>query len=222
MGLIGGDGYQLEPEAFEAISKGIKAATAELKELGFDIEAQLGRGFDKLALDSVECGDDGLATVLDSFCERWGWGVRTLMQEANGFSQRLGLTAGLYYEQEQYLSDTLKQTVNAAMGDPAKSAEKLHNTSWGDVLADNPISQVKNADFDPTSAASLEAQQKARNAGNQFLQDVRSIPDRITHPFDGPAEATTEFHEPTKPEGHGGTGNGGNGQGRNGHGGNDK
>ncbi|MEU9122474.1 hypothetical protein AB0C96_21875 [Streptomyces sp. NPDC048506] len=205
MGVIGGPGYQLEPEAFEEITKGIKAATAELKELGFDIEAQLGRGFDKLSLDSVECGDDGLAAVLDSFCDRWGWGVRTLMQDANEFSKKLGLTAGIYYEQEQYVSDALKQTVNAAMGDPTKTAEQLHNTSWGDIGADNIFTQVKNADFDPTSEASMEAQQKVNDAAEGFLQDAHSVPDRITHPFDDPAEVKTEFYESKKSDHQGGS-----------------
>lgn len=206
MGLIGGDGYQLEPEAFEQLTKGIRAATAELKELGFDVEAQLGRGFDKLSLDSMECGDDGLATVLESFCDRWGWGVRSLMQDANEFSKKLGLTAGIYYEQEQYVSDALKQTVNAAMGDPTKTAEQLHKTSWGDVLGDNPITQVKNADFDPMSEESMKSRQKVVDAANQLGEDVHSIPERMKHPFDDPAQVTTEFHGPRGAQVQGGEG----------------
>ncbi|MYT11590.1 hypothetical protein YWIDRAFT_00802 [Streptomyces sp. SceaMP-e96] len=204
MGLVGGSGYQLEPEAFEKLTKGIKAATAELKELGFDVEAQLGRGFDRLALDSMECGDDGLAAVMDSFCDRWGWGVRTLMQDANEFSKKLGITAGMYYEQEQYVSDTLKQTVNAAMGDPSKTAEELHNTSWAKIGADNPFSQVANADFDPTSKASMDAHQRVAEGAQQFSHDVTSVPDRIMHGGEDPADVKTEFHEPKGPQGQGG------------------
>ncbi|WP_435604312.1 hypothetical protein [Streptomyces sp. bgisy130] len=205
MGLIGGDGYQLEPEAFERLTKGIKAATAELKELGFDVEAQLGRGFDRLSLDSMECGDDGLAAVLDSFCDRWGWGVRTLMQDANEFSKKLGITAGMYYEQEQYVSDALKQTVNASMGDPSKTAEQLHNTSWDKIRDDNPFSQVANADFDPTSKASMEAQGQMLQTADQVASDFQSIPDRAAHPFDDRDEVTTEFHEPKGAQGKGGS-----------------
>lgn len=205
MGLIGGSGYQLEPEAFEELTKGIKAATAELKELGFDVEAQLGRGFDRLSMDGVECGDDGLASVLDSFCDRWGWGVRSLMQDANEFSKKLGLTAGIYYEQEQYLSDTMKQTVNAAMGDPSLSAEQLHNRSWSQIGEDNPFTQIKNPDFDPTSEDSMDAHKRMLKTGGKLAEDFHSIPDRMKHPFDDPAEVTTEFHEPKKSEGHGGS-----------------
>ncbi|MEU5238651.1 hypothetical protein ACH4UR_27130 [Streptomyces lydicus] len=206
MGLVGGNGYQLEPEAFEQLTKGIKAATAELKELGFDVEAQLGRGFDRLSLDGMECGDDGLAAVLDSFCDRWGWGVRSLMQDANEFSKKLGLTAGLYYEQEQYVSDALKQTVNAAMGDPSLTPEKLHKMSWSKVGGDNPFTQIANPDFDPNSKASREAHGQMLEAGQDLAADVESIPDRMKHPFDGDrAEVTTEFHEPKGSQSQGGS-----------------
>ncbi|MFF4286829.1 hypothetical protein ACWCXK_09375 [Streptomyces sp. NPDC001739] len=218
MGLIGGDGYQLEPEAFEQLTKGIKAATAELKELGFDVEAQLGRGFDRLSLDNMECGDDGLAAVLDSFCDRWGWGVRTLMQDANEFSKKLGITAGLYYEQEQYFSDTLKQTVNAAMGDPNLTAEKLHKRSWDKVIGDNPFTQVANADFDPHSEASRKSRKEMLQAGDQLLQDVQSVPDRIKNGGED-VEIKTDFYESGKPQGQQGQ----HGQqGQQGHGGNGK
>ncbi|WP_063755342.1 hypothetical protein [Streptomyces sp. NRRL S-337] len=216
MGLIGGNGYQLEPEAFEQLTKGIRAATSELKELGFDVEAQLGRGFDRLSLDNMECGDDGLAAALDSFCDRWGWGVRTLMQDANEFSKKLGITAGIYYEQEQYASDALKQTVNAAMGDPNLTAEKLHKRSWDKVIDDNPISQVANADFDPHSEASRESREQMLQAGDQLLQDAHSVPDRIKNGGED-VEVTTGFYEAGTSQGEQGRqgrqqGQGGNGK----------
>ncbi|MER6845628.1 hypothetical protein [Streptomyces platensis] len=205
MGVIGGSGYQLEPEAFEQLTKGIKAATAELKELGFDVEAQLGRGFDRLALDNMECGDDGVATALDSFCDRWGWGVRTLMQDANEFSKKLGITAGMYYEQEQYVSDALKQTVNAAMGDPTKTAEQLHHTSWDKIRDDNPISQVANPDFDPNSKESRDAHKQMLQTADQVASDFQSIPERAKHPFDDITEVETKIHEPKGAQGKGGS-----------------
>ena len=104
----GGGGYQLDPEALERITRGINQAMDELKDFGFDIEANLGRGFGDLDLAGLEVGDAGLHQVFGDFCERWGWGVRSLMQDANGFAERLNLSAGLYHEQEQYASNTLK------------------------------------------------------------------------------------------------------------------
>ena len=196
MGLINGNGYHFDPDAIKELTKGINDAMSELKELGFDIEAQLGRGFDKLALDAVECGDDGLASDFSSFCDRWGWGVYHLMQDANAFSKKLRLTAGLYYEQEQYVSDVLKDGVNAAIGDPTKSAKELHGTSWGDVLADNPITQFQHADWDPTSQQSREGFQKVQEAAGEFGDDVTSIPDRLAHGGEEAPETTAEFRGP--------------------------
>ncbi|MFJ9410610.1 hypothetical protein [Streptomyces sp. NPDC101393] len=196
MGLLGGDGYKFEAEAFEQITNGIKAATAELKELGFDVEAQLGRGFDELALDSMECGDDAVASALDSFCERWGWGVRTMMQDANEFSRKLNLTAGLYYEQEQYASTTLKVATNAAMGDPSLSAEEIKKKSWGDIGADNPFTQIRDADWDPTSAESLEAGARVAKTAHDLGQDVASVPDRFENGGEDPAGKQTTLGSP--------------------------
>lgn len=88
------DGYQVDPEAMERITRGINQAMAELKEFGFDIEANLGRGFDDLSMTGLEVGDDGLQQVFGDFCDRWGWGVRSLMRDANEFAGRLGLSAG--------------------------------------------------------------------------------------------------------------------------------
>lgn len=188
MGLIDNAGYKLDPEAFEQITKGVKAATAELKELGFDIEAQTGRGFDELALDSVECGDDSVASALESFCDRWGWGVRTMMQDANEFSRRLGLSAGIYFEEEQYLSSTLKQTVNAAMGDPSMSAEEVKGKTWDQIGSDNPITQFRDADWDPTSAASMKSGMEVSETAQQLGHDVTSIPERFQNGGEDPAD----------------------------------
>ena len=104
--MSGGDGYRVDPEALARITRGINVAIDELKELGFDIEAAQGRGFDDLELAGLEVGDANLRQVFADFCERWGWGVRSMMQDANGFAQRLNLSAGLYHEQEQYVSNT--------------------------------------------------------------------------------------------------------------------
>ncbi|WP_201305117.1 hypothetical protein [Streptomyces sp. GS7] len=202
MGLIGGDGYNVEPEAFEELTKGIKAATSELKELGFDIEAQLGRGFGTLSMDAMECGDDGLASVFSSFCDRWGWGVYNLMQDANQFSKKLGITAGLYYEQEQYASDVLKEGVNAAWGDPTMTAEQLHKTSWSDVA--DPRKQFEGADWDPTSKESVKKQQQVAEQAKSFAHDVTSIPDRLTNGGKDPSETTAKMQGPDQAGGGGG------------------
>ncbi|MER5738235.1 hypothetical protein ABT117_21490, partial [Streptomyces sp. NPDC002262] len=71
------------PEALAAIAKGIDLAHAELKELGMIGSATMGRGFSDLALTGLELGHPGLASVLETFCERWEWGVRGLTLRGN-------------------------------------------------------------------------------------------------------------------------------------------
>ncbi|MFC8091305.1 hypothetical protein [Streptomyces sp. NPDC057301] len=144
--MSGGDGYRVDPEALERITRGINLAIDELKELGFDIEAAQGRGFDDLELAGLEVGDANLRQVFADFCERWSWGVRSLMQDANGFAQRLNLSAGLYHEQEQYVSNTVKTVWTAAAGNPYLSEEEVEQRSWSQTLKDNSVSHFMNAD----------------------------------------------------------------------------
>ncbi|MGW6733468.1 hypothetical protein [Streptomyces sp. NPDC055013] len=180
--MSGGDGYRVDPEALERITRGINLAIGELKELGFDIEAAQGRGFDDLELAGLEVGDANLRQVFADFCERWGWGVRSMMQDANGFAQRLNLSAGLYHEQEQYVANTLKTVWTAAAGNPYLSEEEVEQRSWSQTLQDNSVSHFMNADY---SAESLQAgDQAAREAWAQAQEDLETSTVTPDAPFD--------------------------------------
>ncbi|MET7796110.1 hypothetical protein [Streptomyces decoyicus] len=173
--MTSAEGYELDPEALKQVTKGIHDAIAELKELGFDTSAQLGQGFDKLALSGMEAGHAEVSSTFDSFCERWGWGVRLLIHEANEFARRLDLTAGLYHEQEQYVSTTLKVGANALlMGDPTVTEEQLKNRTWKQVREDNAVTQFEDADWDPTSAGSRKAFGEVEQAANQTGEDFKT------------------------------------------------
>ncbi|MFE9020125.1 hypothetical protein ACFYNL_16390 [Streptomyces sp. NPDC007808] len=197
---MSGGGYQVDPEALARITRGINQAMDELKELGFDIEANLGRGFDELELAGLEVGDGSLRQVFADFCERWGWGVRSLMQDANEFAGRLNLSAGLYHDQEQYVSDTLKTVWTAAAGNPYLSQEEVEGRSWSDTLKDNPVSHVMNPDWSAESVREGDA--AAREAWDQAAQDVETSTVTPDAPFDprtdwqwgGPPQ-TTESEE---------------------------
>lgn len=170
--MSGGDGYQVDPEALERITRGINQAIGELQELGFDIEASQGRGFDDLELAGLEVGDSALRGVFADFCERWGWGVYSLVRDANEFAGRLDLSAGLYHEQEQYASNTLKRVWTATAGDPGLTPEEVNERSWSQTLEDNPVSHVMNADFSEESKR--EGEEAARQAWRQAAEDVRT------------------------------------------------
>lgn len=192
---MSGSGYRVDPEALARITRGINQAMDELKELGFDIEANLGRGFDELELTGLEVGDGSLQQVFADFCERWGWGVRSLLQDANQFAERLNLSAGLYHDQEQYVSNTLKTVWTAAAGNPYLSQEEVEQRSWSDTLKDNAVSHVMDADW---SAESIqEGDEAARQAWAQAEEDVATstvTPDALLDPrtelqWDGPQQA---------------------------------
>ncbi|MEV6949369.1 hypothetical protein AB0N07_47200 [Streptomyces sp. NPDC051172] len=196
---MSGGGYQVDPEALERITRGINAAMDELKTQGFDIEANLGRGFGDLELEGLEVGDAGLHGVFGDFCERWGWGVRSLMQDANGFAQRLNLSAGLYHEQEQYVSKALKGVATAVAGSPYMSSEEAGKRSWSDTLKDNPSTEP-----DYSAKSFSEGWEETKQAWAQTEEDVETstvTPDALFDPrtdwqWGGPPEPKSESFQP--------------------------
>ncbi|MFJ6855054.1 hypothetical protein ACIQM3_31785 [Streptomyces sp. NPDC091271] len=133
---------QVPPEALAEIAKGINLAHAELKELGMIGEASTGRGFSDLALSGLELGHGGLTSEFETFCNRWEWGVRALTQKGNGFALGVGLSAGSYAEQEQYVKDSIKIGVNSLNGNPHASEDEVKTMSWDTISTqsayDNP------------------------------------------------------------------------------------
>lgn len=123
----------LKTEGLGLIAKGLTEALGELKELGMVGEAGAGRGFGDIALSGLELGHEGLTGEFKSFCERWEWGVRSLINEGNAFAEKTGLSAGTYYETEHYIEGTFKVVTNAAIGNPYASEEQVEKMGWGDI-----------------------------------------------------------------------------------------
>ncbi|MFF8729542.1 hypothetical protein ACF073_24060 [Streptomyces sp. NPDC015171] len=126
-------GKDLKTQGLDLIAKGLTDALGELKELGMVGEAGAGRGFSDLALSGLELGHEGLTGEFGSFCERWEWGVRSLINEGNGFAEKTGLAAGTYYETDQYVEGTFKIATNAAIGNPYASEEDVEKRGWGEI-----------------------------------------------------------------------------------------
>jgi hypothetical protein len=113
-------GYEFDPQAVKRVEKGLKDAIAELEQVGtFTITSQQGHGFSNLALSGLAMGDAELARNFEEFCDRWGWAVKTKIQDANELAKGLGLNAGLYHEQEEYVVGSFKELVAGASADPA-------------------------------------------------------------------------------------------------------
>ncbi|MEU0371424.1 hypothetical protein ABZ070_14385 [Streptomyces sp. NPDC006283] len=121
------------PAALAAIAVGINLAHAELKELGMIGQASTGRGFSGLALSGLELGHGGLTAEFETFCNRWEWGVRALTLRGNAFAQGVGLSAGSFAEQEQYIKDTIKIGVNSVNGNPHLSEDEVKQMRWDTI-----------------------------------------------------------------------------------------
>ncbi|MFD5649916.1 hypothetical protein [Streptomyces sp. NPDC127039] len=151
-GASGDGGKDLKAEGLDLITQGINLALAELRELGMIGEASAGRGFSDISLSGLELGHESLTSAFTSFCERWEWGVRTLVTEGNNFAAGVGLAAGTLYETDQYVGGMLKIAANSLVGNPHATEEEVTGKSWTE-LATETTGAYLNPDY---SAESFE------------------------------------------------------------------
>jgi hypothetical protein len=123
-------GFTVDRAALRETARGISDTIGALRKLGFVEEADVGRGFSGLALSGLQVGNAGLQEALSGFCDRWSWGVRSLVQDGNEIAVRLGLNAGVYADAEQYAVGALKDVTDAAVGDPHLSDAQAEQGSW--------------------------------------------------------------------------------------------
>ncbi|MGW2055947.1 hypothetical protein ACWCOZ_18885, partial [Streptomyces sp. NPDC001840] len=97
--MSGFEDLRFDQESVRRITEGLRGAIAELREVGTGTGAVLGKGFSELAMTGMEAGHRGLAVDFEDFAERWEWGVRALVQDANTIASTLGLAAGLVWEE---------------------------------------------------------------------------------------------------------------------------
>ncbi|WP_369206049.1 hypothetical protein [Streptomyces sp. PU-14G] len=131
----GGDGVNWNKESLDLIEKGLSGAIKELKESGSGATDSLqGAGFEGMSLTGMEMGHHGLSVDFEDFCEKWEWGVRALVQNANALAQKLGLSAGMAYEEDQYAAGALKVGLNSLTGNPHATEEEVVQQGWGDIV----------------------------------------------------------------------------------------
>jgi hypothetical protein len=169
-------GYKVDIKALEQTQKGIQDTLSELEHAGLGGAAE-GRGFSGLKLSGLQLGPDGVTSALSDFCDRWSWGVRALVQDGNEIARRLGLSAGVYYQQEQYVQGVLKDAITAAMGNPHQSQAQTEQESWGQVVSDNPFTQVENADYSVTSFQ--QAAQHSEQVWSAEGTDLKQLGERV-------------------------------------------
>ncbi|MFJ7266495.1 hypothetical protein ACIQV3_07460 [Streptomyces sp. NPDC099050] len=166
--MAGNGDLEVSPAAVKNIQDGLRAAIGELRESGDAAGASMGAGFENLAMTGMEAGHAGLATDFEDFCERWEWGVRSLVQNASTLAQSLGIAAGTVWEEEQYLHGTFRVVANAAYGNPYASEDEIEKKPWGEIFS----ADVYKPDY---SAESFEkSQQQIRQTWSDTGDTVTS------------------------------------------------
>ncbi|WSF18287.1 hypothetical protein OG566_21465 [Streptomyces sp. NBC_01353] len=165
----GPEDLRFDAESIKQVTDGLRAATAELRDIGSGTGAVLGKGFSDLSMTGMEAGHHGLSVDFEDYCERWEWGVRALVQDANTLAAALGLAAGLVWEEDQYLQGTFKIAVNAAVGNPHASEADVVKQNWGDVFTPDYL----NPDWSAESfeRAGDEAAQTWKDTGRALVTE---------------------------------------------------
>lgn len=168
---MGDDGdLKFDKESLALITKGLNSAIGELKSAGGGATGSLqGSGFDELSLSKMEAGDKGLADDFEGFCERWEWGVRALIQDANTLAAKLGLAAGMLHEEDEYWAGTFKVGVNSLIGNPHATEEEVAEQSWGETFTPGYL----NPDYSQESfeTARQEMGQTWKDTGRALTED---------------------------------------------------
>ncbi|MET8175523.1 hypothetical protein [Streptomyces clavifer] len=165
----GAEELNIGPASVQQITVGLRAAVAELKEIGTGSGAVLGKGLSDLSMTGMEAGHHGLAVDFEDFCERWEWGVRALVQDANAIAAKLGLAAGMVWEEDQYVQGTMKVVANAAVGNPHASEDEIVKQNWGDVLTPDYLSPDYSAES--FQRAADEAWQTWKDTGRALVTE---------------------------------------------------
>src|SRR6201999_2273891 len=129
------EGFSVDRAALNATAQGISDTIGGLKGLGIDETGEEGRGFSGLNLTGLQAGQTDRASAFGDFCDRWSWGVRSLVQDGNQFAARLGLSAGVYHDTEQYLTGVAKNVTVALAGDPHLTDGQAAQASWSQDAA---------------------------------------------------------------------------------------
>lgn len=158
----------VDPALLANASEGINKVVGELKGLGIEQSGAVGRGFSLLNLTGLQAGTAELHDAMDGFCDRWEWGVRSIVQDANTIAQNLGLAAGLYHDMEEYASSRFKRLVADGVADPRQSDEQTDQQSWGEVMS-SPIDGLRP---DYSVASSVQADEALKAAGASIAHDV--------------------------------------------------
>ncbi|MBL1079799.1 hypothetical protein JK358_35895 [Nocardia sp. 2] len=177
------DQLDVEPAVLNQAAQGITSIIDQLSELGVKETGAMGRGFAMLTLSPLEAGKASVQASFETFCERWSWGVRAVVQAANELARLLGLSAGRYQLMDDQLSGMFKQMYTHLAGNPHLSTAQINARTWEDTLSDNTFNHLGNADY---SAGSFDAMVAALQTNMQVIDAVggQALANAVGGPFD--------------------------------------
>lgn len=122
-----------------------------------------------MSMTGMEAGHHGLSVDFEDYCERWEWGVRALVQDANTIAAKLGLAAGLIWEEDKYIEGTFKVALNSAVGNPHASEDEVVDKGWGELAKPGFLSPDYSAEsFERTRE---EAAQTWKDTGRAVMTE---------------------------------------------------
>lgn len=124
----------VDPQLLRDAAQGISGIINSLSDLGLAEAGGSGRGFSLIALSGSSAGQGAVQRSLDEFAERWAWGVRTLVKDANAIADELHLAAGWYHDMDGIASTGLKTVAANLAGDPNASSEATAAKPWDEIL----------------------------------------------------------------------------------------
>ncbi|MBO0806333.1 MAG: hypothetical protein J2P25_25065 [Nocardiopsaceae bacterium] len=181
-------GFAVDRAALAETAKGLNDVIGQLKGLGFDETAEIGRGFSGLALSEAQLGNGILASAFSGFCDRWSWGVRALVQDGDQFAQRLGLCAGAYNDAENQAIGAVKDLVAGVAGDPHMTDQQAESASWSQDASAVTTFHNPLQDFTPQAA-----QQNAQTIEKQWEGVGQNMMNRAKQAVQDPGGAATQM-----------------------------
>jgi len=174
-------GFSVDPADLTAAARGIETVIEELSSMGIDALAggQQGRGFDQLSLTGMQLGSGSLRDVLDIYRNRWQWGVRELVQDAQAIAQALDLAAGTNLAVDQHVTDAWKVLGASTFADPRAGEREVLDSSWGDLASGATSSDYGADSFATAFDASKQTWTSVVRDAGENPPGVAGLPHRI-------------------------------------------
>jgi hypothetical protein len=199
-GGAGGGDFAANPAALREMARGINDVLGELKQAGTVEGADLGDNFEGVSLTGMQLGSALASSALDSFGYHWKWEVRSLFREGDGLAEDLGLSAGTFQDNDQYLAGAFKDLAVDAYGNPYETNQQAARQT----LASSMEQLIAPDESATTAKQHIVAGLKAETVDEVRSNPNLSIVDRLTggHLADATANWDPDYQSTLRPAQH--------------------